>query len=132
MQVVIALIIMAFGISNPESIENIGDSALETVGQLPEILVTAPRSQYEDIAWSGLLDTIETTASHNTEYVAKPVPMIGNIKIQTPWQVSLLFLVSGFASLGFYILYVLSHNGHKSVKQACKTNEQCIECKITV
>ncbi len=34
----------------------------EYVGLMPEIVVTAPRYQYEDDAWSGLIDTIVVTA----------------------------------------------------------------------
>ncbi|MGB3477846.1 MAG: hypothetical protein WBB67_01655 [bacterium] len=38
------------------------EQAGEYVGQLPEVVVTAPRYEFEDEAWSGLMDTIFLTA----------------------------------------------------------------------
>lgn len=38
-------------------------SASEHIGQIGEIVVTAPRYEYEDDAWAGLMETVIVTAS---------------------------------------------------------------------
>ncbi len=38
------------------------ESTFEYFGQMPEIVVTAPRYEYEDEAWSGLMETVYVTA----------------------------------------------------------------------
>lgn len=125
MQAFIASLIIIVGISSPGAIDTIEKSGFETIGQLPEIIVTTPRSQYDDAAWSGLLDTIEITALPNRVSEFGLGPMIGRMEMQLPWHTFFVLLLSGFILLGFSILFMLSHNRHQPVEQACNLNEYC-------
>jgi len=58
MKAVIALLIIV-GSGVPMSAELVQDSS---IGHMPEVVVTAPRYEYEDVAWSGLVGTVVVTA----------------------------------------------------------------------
>ncbi|KPL15993.1 hypothetical protein AMJ74_00130 [candidate division WOR_3 bacterium SM1_77] len=52
----------------------------EYIGQMREIVVTAPRYEYEDDAWSGLMDTVVVIAPRNEKNEAYDENIIANNK----------------------------------------------------
>jgi hypothetical protein len=62
MKVLIMLLIFTAGFSGLVASKPAGNSAFDSIGRMPEIVVTAPRYEYEDVAWSGLMETIVVTA----------------------------------------------------------------------
>ncbi len=59
MKAVIALFIMSVCLLYPLSADVGIDSS---IGHMSEIVITAPRYEYEDVAWSGLMETVVVTA----------------------------------------------------------------------
>jgi len=59
----LTIILMLLQVSNP--------GPFEYIGQLPEVIIEAPRCEHEDIAWSGLLpETVVTAPRHVDEDAA--------------------------------------------------------------
>ncbi len=58
MKVVVALLLIV-GSGALMSAGLVEDSS---IGHVPEVVITAPRYEYEDVAWSGLVETVVVTA----------------------------------------------------------------------
>ena len=54
------MLLIIVGSSFLMSAELVQDSS---IGHMPEVVVTAPRYEYEDVAWSGLMETVTVNAS---------------------------------------------------------------------
>lgn len=54
MVVILAMTQMSGGVS--------AETAFDYIGQMPEIVVDAPRYEYEDDSWAGLIETVVVTA----------------------------------------------------------------------
>jgi hypothetical protein len=62
MKCIIILLAILVNMSAAVPAERADYSIGDSIGQLPELTVTAERFEYEDEVWSGLLDTIVVTA----------------------------------------------------------------------
>ena len=97
----ITLLIIIAGFTGLNALEPANNSTFDSMGCMPEIVVTAPRFENEDDAWSGLMpeivttaprydaysgltDTIYVTASRYDDTDIGPITMIGQTKPNTP------------------------------------------------
>ena len=79
MQGLIPIIFIIAQISGPIAIEA-HNSTYEYIGQMPEIVVTAPRYEQEDGAWSGMMpETIVTAPRYNSENYASFDEIFANV-----------------------------------------------------
>lgn len=97
----ITLLIIMAGFTGLNALEPANNSTFDSMGCMPEIVVTAPRYANEDDAWSGLMpeivttaprydaysgltDTIYVTASRYDDTDIGPITLIGQMKPNTP------------------------------------------------
>jgi cytoskeletal protein CcmA (bactofilin family) len=79
MQGLIPIIFIVAQISSPIAMEA-HNSIYEYIGQMPEIVVTAPRYEHEDDAWTGMMpETIVTASRYNSENYASFDQIIENV-----------------------------------------------------
>jgi cytoskeletal protein CcmA (bactofilin family) len=79
MQGLIAIIFIVAQISSPIAMEA-HNSTYEYIGQMPEIVVIAPRYEQEDDAWSGMMpETIVTAPRYNKENYASFDAIFANV-----------------------------------------------------
>lgn len=58
----IALVIFVAGLTGPVTLETEQNTVFDSIGLMPEIVVTAPQYEYQDDAWSGLMPEVVVTA----------------------------------------------------------------------
>ncbi len=63
----ITLLIIIAGFTGLNALEPANNSTFDSMGCMPEIVVTAPRFENEDDAWSGLIPEIVTTAPRDKD-----------------------------------------------------------------
>ena len=79
MQSLIPIIVIIAQVSGPIAMEA-HNSTYEYIGQMPEIVVTAPRYEQEDDAWSGMMpETIVTAPRYNSENYASFDEIFANV-----------------------------------------------------
>jgi cytoskeletal protein CcmA (bactofilin family) len=79
MQGLIPIIFIIAQISSPIAIEA-HNATYEYIGQMPEIVVTAPRYEQEDDAWSGMMpETIVTAPKYSSENYASFDEIFANV-----------------------------------------------------
>ncbi len=108
MKKIITLLIIIAGFTGLNALEPANNSTFDSIGHMPEIVVTAPRYENEDDAWSGLMpeiiataprydaysgltDTIYVTASRYEDTDIGHITMIGQTKPNTPGSNNKLF-----------------------------------------
>jgi len=128
------MLLIIVGSSFLMSAELVEDSS---IGHVPEVVVTAPRYEHEDGAWSGLMETVVVTASPHDDAGA----LVSSTGLDSPhngWRVDMgssqtvtgigLFLYTiAIVLAGLCIaLYVVLHSGYRKRRAVPCTCEHTI------
>jgi len=80
----IALLFLVAGLPSPATIESEQDAMLDSIGLMPEIVVTAPRHEYQDEAWGGLMPEVMVTAPRYDAEDANSEVMMAEAELNAP------------------------------------------------
>ncbi len=105
------------------------------IGQMPEIVVTAPHYEYEDDAWSGLIETVVVTAPRHVGEDANMAGVTNQSSNQSFGRDSsfTLFVHEGnhvyFMILGAMILIIVRFLIPRFLFKSPKPTEQVCHCE---
>ena len=83
MKGLITLLILVTGFAGPVASEPAYNSTFDSIGLMPEIVVTAPRYEYENEAWSGLMPEVVVTAPRYDGAEVSSVGMASEVEPNT-------------------------------------------------
>jgi hypothetical protein len=116
---IIALLFICAQVSGSMILVTGNPKAFDSTGYMPEVLVTAPRYENEDDAWSGMMEEIVVTAPR---YHAEDVNFVGIMTKLTSDQMpgNSIFLIMINLITAVILILLFHHKYHKPAREVCQ------------